>query len=453
MSSSEAFGPAASSSFIGPMLLGVAGGIVFVFLVFFLVRRFGGRGYGDAADVRERLGRLEKAVDDLRTFLRDEAVRDRLQAEEAARAGREELAASIRSLGAMLAERLDGDLRKQHATLGEMAERLTALLSLNETKLERLREAVEAKLDRLRLDNEQKLEAMRRTVDEKLHETLERRLGESFRQVSERLERVHQGLGEMQALAAGVGDLKRVLTNVKARGFLGEIRLEGLLSEILTADQFEQQVPLGPRGERVDFAVRLPGKGEGPVWLPIDSKFPLEDYQRLLEAEEAGDRQAVDEARQKLEARLRAEARSIQAKYVHPPQTTEFALLFVPLEGLYAEILRRPGLFEALQREFRVVVVGPTTAAALLHSLQMGFRTLAIERRSGEVWRLLGAVKSDFARFAELLDKTQKKLQEASHSLDDATKKTRTIVRRLKDVEVLPEAEAGRLLMAGEEDG
>ncbi|MCR4399270.1 MAG: DNA recombination protein RmuC [Syntrophomonadaceae bacterium] len=297
------------------------------------------------------------------------------------------------------------------------------------------------------------LEQMRAVVDEKLHATLERRLGESFRQVSERLEQVHKGLGEMQSLAAGVGDLKKVLTNVKTRGVWGEVQLGNILEQMLTPDQYAANVATKPHsGERVEFAVRLPGRDEGScVWLPIDAKFPQEDYHRLLEATENGDPVAAEEAARQLEQRIRQEARSISEKYIDPPHTTDFAIMFLPTESLYAEVLRRPGLADALQRQYRVNVAGPTTLAALLNSLSLGFRTLAIERRSGEVWTLLGAVKTEFGRFGDILEKTQKKLQEASNSIDQATRRSRTIERKLKGVQELPAVEAARQL--GEIDG
>src|SRR5690606_17748789 len=263
-----------------------------------------------------------------------------------------------------------------------------------------LRESVEKRLGDLQQGNEKKLEEMRLTVDEKLHKTLEQRLSDSFRQVSERLELVHKGLGEMQSLAAGVGDLKRVLTNVKTRGTWGEIQLGTLLEQVLTPEQYERNVATrGGSRERVEFAIKLPGRDDKPLWLPIDCKFPLEDYQRLQEAQEAVDPVAVEAASKALESRVRLEAKTIAEKYVDPPNTSDFALLYLPIEGLYAEVLRRPGLFDALQRDYRVTVCGPTTLTAIRNSLQMGFRTLAIEKRSSEVWEILGAVKTEFGKF------------------------------------------------------
>ncbi|MDQ5850415.1 MAG: DNA recombination protein RmuC [Pseudomonadota bacterium] len=313
---------------------------------------------------------------------------------------------------------------------------------------EMLRGAVEQRLERLQQDNSAKLEQMRQTVDEKLHATLEQRLSQSFQQVSERLEQVHKGLGEMRTLAAGVGDLKKVLSNVKTRGVLGEVQLGALLEQLMTREQYETNVATRPDSrERVEFAIKLPGPGgdAGPVWLPIDAKFPLEDYERLQAAQEAGDPLSVEIAAKALEARVRLEARAISEKYLEPPHTTDFGLLYLPFEGLYAEVLRRPGLFEQLQRDWRITLCGPTTLSALLNSLQMGFRTLAIERRSSEVWKVLGGVKSEFGKFAEVLASTKRQLETVANSIDAAETRTRQIERKLKDVEVLPDSATARL--------
>ena len=318
----------------------------------------------------------------------------------------------------------------------------------NEQRFEQLRLAVETRLGAIQADNASKLEEMRKTVDEKLHATLEQRLGDSFKLVSERLEQVHKGLGEMQSLAAGVGDLKKVLTNVKTRGTWGEVQLEALLDQVLTAEQYEKNVATRPNSsERVEFAIRLPGRELGqddqrPVWLPIDAKFPMEDYQRLVEAQDRADPLAVEVAAKALEMRLRDEAKKIRDKYVEPPFTTDFAILYLPTEGLYAEALRRAGLADGLQRDFRISMAGPTTLAALLNSLQMGFRTLAIEKRSSEVWSVLGAVKTEFGKFGEALESTRKKLEQATKSIESAGVRTRQIERKLKGVEALPVIEA-----------
>lgn len=317
-----------------------------------------------------------------------------------------------------------------------------------EQNLARSRDALDARLRGMQEDSQKKLDEMRATVDEKLQSTIEQRLGAAFKQVSDRLEAVHKGLGEMQSLAVGVGDLKRVLTNVKTRGGFGETQLESLLEHCLAPGQYAKNVQTKPgSSERVDFAVRMPNGANGePLWLPIDAKFPQEDYARLQDSVERGDLAGIEEAGRALETRVRAEAKTIRDKYVAPPGTTDFALLFLPTEGLYAEVLRRPALVEAMQRDHKVVLVGPTTLAAILNSLQMGFRTLAIEQRSTEVWRLLNEVKKQFGLFADLLVKVDEKLRQASNTIGDATKRTRVIQSKLSAVEALPEQEAAALL-------
>ena len=332
------------------------------------------------------------------------------------------------------------------------AEQLRALSEANERRLLEVRQTVEARLTALQADNEKKLEQMRQTVDEKLHATLEQRLGESFKQVADRLEQVHRGLGEMQVLARDVGSLNRVLTNVKTRGVFGEVQLAGLLEQVFTPEQYGVNVETVPgSGARVEFAVKFPGRRDDglPTWLPVDAKFPREDYERLLDAQERADAPAAEAAARAIEQRLRLEARTIREKYVAAPHTTEFAILFVPTEGLYAEALRRPGLVEALQREHRVTLAGPTTLLATLTSLQMGFRTLALEKRSAEVWEVLGAVKQEFAKFGDVLAKTKKKLEEASNTIDAAQTRTNVMQRKLKTVEALDETRAQALLPGG----
>ncbi len=311
-----------------------------------------------------------------------------------------------------------------------------------------LQRTVEGRLEAMRADNAEKLEAMRATVDEKLHKTLEDRLGASFKLVSDQLEQVFKSVGEMQALAAGVGDLKRVLTNVKARGTWGEVSLGGILAEVLTAEQYDRNVEICPgSNQRVEFAIRLPGaEGDGPLWLPIDAKFPIEDYERLSDAAERADGPTVETAAKAIEARIRQAARDICTKYVAPPHSTDFALLFLPTEGLYAEIVRRPGLVDSLQRDWRVVVAGPTTLLALVNSLRMGFRSLAIQKRSSEVWQVLRAVKTEFEKYGDILDKVQKKLHEASKTIEEVAVRRRQIDRRLAGVETLPEGETKLLL-------
>ncbi|MFN9192265.1 MAG: DNA recombination protein RmuC [Pseudomonadota bacterium] len=333
-----------------------------------------------------------------------------------------------------------------------LEERLARLSEANERRLAEVRVAVDTKLQSLQEGNERKLEQMRATVDEKLHATLEQRLSESFRQVAERLDLVHKGLGEMQTLARDVGTLNRVLTNVKTRGVFGEVQLAGLLEQVFTPEQYAVNVATVPgSAERVEFAIRLPGRegGGAPTWLPIDAKFPREDYERLLEAHERSDAPAMEVAAKAIEVRLRAEARRIREKYVAPPHTTDFAILFLPTEGLYAEGLRRPGLVEALQREHKVMLAGPTTLLATLNSLQMGFRTLALEKRSAEVWEVLGAVKTEFMKFGEVLAKTKKKLDEAGSAIEAAEVRTRAMARQLRTVEALPEPRAAELLPGG----
>ncbi|MFH1714987.1 MAG: DNA recombination protein RmuC [Elusimicrobiota bacterium] len=352
---------------------------------------------------------------------------------------------------------MDKNARMQREEIGSslklfndsIVKHMTGISRLNEEKFENMRVMLEERIRNLQEDNNQKLEKMRETVDEKLHATLEKRLGDSFKVVSERLEAVYKGLGEMQSLASNVGDLKRVLTNVKTRGTWGEIQLGALLEQILTQEQYSSNV-ITKKGsnERVEFAIKLPGRNntDDVVWLPIDAKFPQEDYQRLQEAEERGNHEDVDQAIKQLETRIKLEAKAIQEKYLDPPNTTDFGIMFLPTEGLYAEVIRRSDLCEKLQRECRIIVTGPTTLSALLNSLQMGFRTLVIERRSSEVWNLLGAVKNEFGKFGDILDKTQKKLMEAHNTIEDAAKKSRTIQRKLKDVEEIPAVETSALL-------
>ena len=318
----------------------------------------------------------------------------------------------------------------------QSAEQFSAAERRQRQELEKIRETVDRRLELLNTENSKRLEEMRATVDEKLQSTLETRLGESFRLVSERLEQVHRGLGEMQHLAAGVGDLKRILGNVTTRGAWGEVQLENLLTQMLAPGQFERNVSPTGSGERVEFAIRLPGRDSGPVWLPIDAKFPLEAWQRLAAAADRGDKDAVDLASRELETVVRNCAKAISTKYLAPPITTDFGILFLATEGLYAEVLRRPGFAESLQTDYRVVLAGPTTFAALLNSLQMGFRTLAIEQRSSEVWKVLGEVKLEFSKYARLLEGVRKRLEMAVQTVDDAAIRTRAIERRLKDVEV-----------------
>ena len=337
-----------------------------------------------------------------------------------------------------LLKRLSETAELQQNGINAFATVLTQLTTSNETRINELRVAVEARLKDLQEDNGKKLELMRQTVDEKLHATLEKRLGDSFKMVSDRLELVHKGLGEMQTLAIGVGDLKRVLTNVKTRGTWGEIQLGALLEQFLTPDQYQNNVQIKPNSlERVEYAVRFPGKSDDPnvsVWLSIDSKFPLECFHRLQDAQEKGDADLSELAKKELEMAIKREAKSIEDKYICPPHTVDFAVMFLPFEALYAEVLRLPGLYDYVQQNSRVTIAGPTNLAALLSSFQMGFRTLAVEKRSSEVWQLLGTVKQEFGRFGDILDKTNKKLQEASNVIGQASQKSRTIERKLRQV-------------------
>lgn len=361
----------------------------------------------------------------------------------------------------VLREALNEDARKGRLEASEsqqrfadtLGQRLAELTQRNELRIGEMRTTLEARLKELQADNTAKLEQMRQTVDEKLQTTLEARLGASFKLVSERLEQVQRGLGEMQQLATGVGDLKRVLNNVKDRGGWGEVQLENLLEQVLTGEQFARGVRVRPdSSEAVDFAIRLPGRGEdqAPVWLPIDAKFPREDFERLLDAQERGDTEAMRGAGAQLERAIKVQAKSINEKYVVPPHTTDFAVMFLATEGLYAEAIRRPGLVDTLQREHRIVVAGPTTLAALLNSLQMGFRTLAIEQRSSEVRHLLGAVKTEFGKFATVLEKAHSQLDTVQNSIKAAGVRTRAIERQLRNVEALPGEDSQKLLGADE---
>ncbi len=372
--------------------------------------------------------RVEKLV-------KDEIGRNREEASRSAKENREELTNSL-------------NLFSETST-----KRMAELTQSNEQKFDKLQDKIEAQLKHIVENNEQKLEQMRATVDEKLHSTLEKRLGESFKLVSDRLEAVREGLGEMRNLAVGVGDLKKVLTNVKTRGTWGEIQLENLIEQILTPEQYAKNIATkAGSADRVEFAVKMLGRGnkDEVCWLPIDAKFTMDTFRNLLDAQEKGDAVLVEDAAKALENTIKGEAKTIYDKYLDPPNTSDVALLFLPVEGLFAEVLRRPGLFEKIQNDYKVILTGPTTIAAILNSLQMGFRTLAIEKRSSEVWTILGTVKTEFGKFGDILEKTQKKLEEASKTIEDASKKTRTIQRKLRDVQELPAGEIK--LVEGEEE-
>ncbi|MDD8027054.1 MAG: DNA recombination protein RmuC [Acidobacteriota bacterium] len=410
-----------------------------------------------AAPFLPRLDELTRGQDRIAREMRDDLARGREESAGQSRALREETAASLRSVNDSVLKQVADLVTLSQQQMDGFSAQLGRLTESNELKFDGLRSTVETKLAQIQADNAGKLEEMRHTVDEKLEGTLERRLGESFSLVSERLEQVQKGLGEMQALASGVGDLKKVLSNVKSRGTWGEMQLGNLLADILVPDQYELNVATRPgSAERVEFAIKLPGRDDRDgkaVWLPIDAKFPKEDFERLVEAAERADPAAVEEAGKQLEIRLKAEAKDIRDKYLEPPYTTDFGILYLSTEGLYAEALRRPGLAAALQRDFRVNLTGPTTLAALLNSLQMGFRTLAIEKRSSEVWTVLGVVKTEFMNFGKFIEKAQKKIQEAGNVMDDARKKTKTIERKLRQVQELPTGETEVLMDAAGASG
>jgi DNA recombination protein RmuC len=352
-----------------------------------------------------------------------------------------------RELRFEITESSRGGRQELTQTLASFQQSQVQQLSLMQTSIS---DTLNQQLQQLQKSNADKLDEMRRTVDEKLQTTLEKRLSESFKQVAERLEQVHNGLGQMQKLADGVGSLQRVLTNVKTRGMFGEVQLEALLEQVLTVEQYAKQVETKPRSnQRVDFAIRFPGRGGAdgePVWLPIDAKFPREDYERLLDAHDRADAVAAEVSAKALEARIRTEAKSIAESYLAPPHTTDFAILFLPIEGLYAEVLRRPGLMDSLQRDYRVTLAGPTTLLAMLNSLHMGFRTLALEQQASEVWKVLGAVKTEFERYGDWVEKVREQVQKAADTLDRADTRSRQMRRALKNVEALPEAEAQALL-------
>ncbi|GGE78678.1 DNA recombination protein RmuC [Massilia psychrophila] len=413
------------------------------------------RGRGNQDGQFERLERVELSL------------RHELQA--SAQATRQELAATLAHNHAASVQQLDvmrqqlhvqgaSGREEQSVTFKRFGDALNLSLStLTESNAQRMlevRATLESKIKDLQQDNAARLEEMRKTVDEKLHATLETRLTESFRQVSDRLEKVHQGLGEMQQLAIGVGDLKRVLTNVKTRGTWGEVQLEMLLEQVLTVDQYAKNVETIPgTGARVEFAIKLPGSVDGgaPVWLPIDAKFPKEQYERLVEAADRADADGVLTAGRELERAVRGEAKTICEKYLSPPLTTDFAILFLPTEGLYAEVMRRPGLADDVQRTLRVSIAGPSTLTAILNSLQMGFRTLALEKRSSEVWQVLGAVKTEFGKFGTVLNKTRLTLEAAAKNIESAEVRSRQMARKLKSVEALP-SEAAQLMLGPDID-
>lgn len=395
---------------------------------------------------------LDTFSDQLASFAKASGERlDGVRAESAtgARQLREEVVTTLKSISETMVTTMKDMGAAEKAQLEAMSSVMGKLSDSNEKKLETIRVTLEGKLQSMQADNARQLEQMRQTVDEKLQGTLDKRLGESFKQVSDRLEQVHKGLGEMQTLATGVGDLKKALLNVKTRGTWGEVQLGALLEQALNPDQFATNVATKDGGERVEFAIKLPGQGangDETVWLPIDAKFPVEDYQRLTEAQELADVAAMEIAGKQLENRVKACAKDISEKYLNPPKTTDFAILFLPIEGLFAEVIRRIGLTEIVQRERRVVIAGPTTLWALLNSLQMGFRTLAIQERSSEVWNLLADVKTEWTKYGGVLDAVQKKMQSASKTIEELQVRSRSVGKRLKDVQELPVAQVTTLL-------
>ncbi len=427
-----------------------------VLLAVLLLRRPPGNG-NDAARV-ELLGANERLERELRREI-----------SESSRGARQELAHNLATFQEALVKQGAEATRTQNAQIDAFGQQLALLqktlsdtLTLqlqglsesNARRLGEVRATLETQLLQMQQTNAAKLDEMRKTVDEKLQTTLEARLGESFKQVADRLEQVHKGLGEMQSLAQGVGDLQRVLTNVKTRGMFGEVQLEALLEQVLTNEQYGRQVETRPHSnQRVDFAVRFPGRSSDgvPVWLPIDAKFPREDYERLLEAHDRADAAGVELAAKALEARIRLEAKTIAASYLAPPHTTDFAILFLPIESLYAEVLRRPGLMDSLQRDFRVTLAGPTTLLAMLNSLHMGFRTLALEQQASQVWKVLGAVKTEFDRYGKWVETVQEQVRRASVTLENAATRSNQMRRALKVVEALPEGEAQALLPPADE--
>jgi DNA recombination protein RmuC len=418
------------------LLIGLVAGVLCTAIIFLLTRRR--RGVDD--ELARRLTELEQAQEREEKMVRDEFSRSREEMAGAAKAQREELSGALQRLNETTVKSIADVGAMLKAPIENVVGQTGKLSEANEQRLEALRSIVDTRLKQLQDDNSKQLDQMRLTVDEKLQGTLEKRLGESFKLVSERLEQVHQGLGAMQQLASDVGGLQRVLTNVKTRGGWGEVQLGALLEQVLTAEQFARNVRTRDEsGEMVDFAVKLPGDENGaPVWLPIDAKFPVEDYQRLIAAQEGADAVAIDGAMKNLETQLRKNAKDICGKYINPPKTTDFALMFLPTEGLYAEAIRRVGLVEQVQRDCRVIFAGPTTLAALLNSLQMGFRTLAIQKRSSEVWNLLAAVKTEFGKFGDSLSKVKDKLDQASSDMDKVAVRSRAITKKLRDVEELP---------------
>lgn len=448
------------------ILLAITIGLL-ILVIILLLKTAGPKENSQLSDIRYKMDAFAGEIGRIEAAVKTEISVNRTEANATNRDTREELSKALQAFGDQLSNSMKESAARQKEQLETFAKYLTdfnttqkenffALLNkqadqntATSQRLDQLRETLERKISDLQSGNEKKLEEMRATVDEKLQKTLESRLGESFKLVSERLEAVHKGLGDMQQLATGVGDLKRVLTNVKSRGVLGEYQLESILDQILTPDQYAKNVKTKEGSNAlVEFAVKLPGREdkEKTVWLPVDSKFPKEDFELLLEAYDKAVPELIEEHRRSFIKGIRKCALDIASRYIDPPNTTDFAILFLPFESLYAEVLRTPGLFESLQREYKIIITGPTTLSALLNSFQMGFRTLAIEKRSSEVWQLLGAVKTEFGNFGGILEKTQKKLQEASNVIEQAGARSRAIERKLRNVQELPAEQSAGLL-------
>jgi len=408
--------------------------IVTIFLILIFLKISGNK------EMR-KISELDIKINNIESFQRNEFIQNRIENTNNFKDSRQEINQSLTNFGDSLNKRISETSTFQKNLLDTFSNQLINLTKTNEDKLEKISVTLENRLKNLQDDNNIKLEKMRETVDEKLQSTLEKRLSESFKLVSDRLEQVHKGLGEMQTLAAGVGDIKKVLSNIKTKGVLGEYQLENILEQLLTVEQYSKNVKTKSGSNAlVEFAVKLPGRDTNikNLWLPLDSKFPTEDYQNLLDAYEIGNSDSILECKKVLVKRIKDSAKEIRDKYIDPPNTTDFAIMFLPFEGLFAEVLNNAGLFETIQREFKIIITGPTTLSAFLSSLQMGFRTLAIEKRSSEVWEILGSVKNEFGNFATVLDQTKKKLEQATDSIDKAGVRSRAIEKKLKDVQVLP---------------
>jgi len=422
--------------YIAAMAVGL---LIFLLLIVVLVKISKGKG----GQLEYRLADFEKRFEKYESVLRDEFTRNRNESGRATQLSREELTGTFTKFSVLIEQKFTGI--QNAVTISGQQSRVELAKSLQtfEGKVDSMRDAVEKKLQAIQVDNSAKLEKMRETVDEKLHKTLERRLGESFKLVSDRLELVQKGLGEMQTLAVGVGDLKKVLSNVKTKGVMGEYQLAAILEQLLTPAQYEQNVKTKKgSNDNVEFAVKIPSKDNSArsLWLPVDAKFPTEDYSNLMTAYEVGDLPAIEICTKALKNRIERFAKDISSKYIDPPNTTDFAIMFLPFEGLFAEVLRIPGLFESVQREYKIVITGPTTISAFLSSLQMGFRSLAVEKRTSEIWELLGTVKTEFNKFGDVLEKTKNKIDSASKDLDAVGVRSRAIERHLRDVQELPSA-------------